>query len=544
MLSLQDFESGFERFLERLLADERVAREFELSRAEFFADPTAARVPGSERRHLEWFLLERPSSVLGAVPVQAWKDSVDDATTELGQSFFQSLAGAFEVTSLVPGEGLWARDLFTLGEHPVVEARASLAIEVGDLLVGRLFPAGGGAFLLSPAASVFRNPALLTAVRADLAEMRLARRGVLRVQQLELEHLFHGPGSVPAESVSSAEALARAEAALRELGLPSEQTERALKGVRRALRSGESRVLTEVMNRLAFETGVDLAAVRLVLAELWDVVARAQVSAGNEGAATVAAAREAREIADAAAALEAFDRGRAQGKDLELLFRELERQLGVDGEESDEEEREELVEDDTAGAPDFPGVVGAMVEEFLWELGYEQGEERAQAFARLRELGNYAKEIGVFDELGPARLVDFSARWLLDESGLTRPADVESLLEALAAFCRWSEERHGVPLWKAFEATLEGLRNSVPRHLRLRQHATAGAGDGAYRVLRVDGSRALVRATDGREREVNLSADQSAHLCAGDLVRIAERAGAAVLGASYPPELAELLVSK
>src|SRR5262245_50396327 len=153
MLSWDSIERGFEALLGLLEADPRVAREFEQSRAEFFEDATAARGPGAERRHLEWFLLERPSETLGSVPVQAWQLGLDEVRASAGElkaSFLQSLAGAFEVTSIVSGEGLWVRDLFTQGEHPVAEAGALGTIEAGDLLVGRLFPAGGGTFLLSP----------------------------------------------------------------------------------------------------------------------------------------------------------------------------------------------------------------------------------------------------------------------------------------------------------------------------------------------------------------------------------------------------------
>ena len=533
MLSLQDIELGFERYLELLMRDERVAREFEQSRAEFFAEPLAARVANAERRHLEWFLLERPSAELAAVPAQAWQEewraSLAGAPAELATSLAQSLAGAFEVTSLTPGEGLWVRDLFTLGEHPILEARASLSIQVGDLLVGRLFPAGGGAFLLSPAASVFRSPDLLEAVRVDLQAMRSARRGVLRVQQLELEHLFHGPGALQSAPASSEEALERAEKGLRDLGIAPAEVARALKQVRRGMRAGDASVLTDILNRLAFETGVDLAAARLVLAELWELVAQREPSAKP-------ASSDAAE--DARAALAAFDRGRAQGKDLEQLFRELERDLGVD--EVDDPD-EEPPEDDAAGAPDFPGVVGAMVEEFPGELGGEEGAERARRFERLREFGTYAQDVGVFDDLGSARLVDFSARWVLDEGRLATPEEAQALLDALAAFCRWCEERHGVPLWKDFEPTLARLRSSLPRHLVLRRHASPGAGQGASRVVRVADRSALLRDLSGNELAVELTDVQAEHLRAGDLVRVGTRAGAPALGPSYPPELAEAL---
>lgn len=182
-----------------------------------------------------------------------------------------------------------------------------------------------------------------------------------------------------------------------------------------------------------------------------------------------------------------------------------------------------------------------MVEEFLWELGREQGEERARAFERLRALGDYGQDIGLFEELTPGRLTDFAARWLLDGSGLERAEDAGSLLDALAHFCRWSEERQGVPLWKPFESTLESLRDSVPRHLRLRGLLAAGAGEGAHRVVHIGWDEARVRDSSGNELELQVSRAQAELLRTGDLVRLVRKSGQSVLGASYPSELADLL---
>ena len=159
------------------------------SRGEFFGDPGAAGTPGAEVRHLEWFLLERPSEALGGIPAHVrqaeWRAALPAESAEVPASLRESLPGAFEVTALIGAEGVWVRDLFTQGEHPVAGTRAAGTLAAGDLLVGRLFPAGGGTFLLSPGVAVFRNTALLAAVRTDLQEMRRVRRGVLRVQQLE-----------------------------------------------------------------------------------------------------------------------------------------------------------------------------------------------------------------------------------------------------------------------------------------------------------------------------------------------------------------------
>ncbi len=527
MLSWDSIELGLERLLELVRADRRAYEEFELSRKEFFVDAAALRAPMAELRHLEWFLLERPSPTLGAIPAQAWqaelRASLPAAASELNASLLQSIPGAFEVTSLLPSEGLWLRDLFTLGEHPVSDTRATTVLEVGDLLVGRLFPAGGGTFLRSPSVSVFRNQALVAAVRRDLEAMRAARRGVLRVQQLELEHLFHGSAATPMVANQTDAVRARARNELQEQGLEPKIVEEILDRVQDAAGGGQGRVITDTLNSLAFETRVDLDRARLAFVDLSNHARALQVEgkahAGDSGAL---------------AALDAFDRGRAQGRDLEQLFRSLERDLGVEDEDDAKAESEE-----DQPVPDFPGVIGAMVEEFLWEVEREQGLERAQAWGVLRALGDYGRDIGVFEELEHTRLLDFSTRWLLDESGLADATAVESLLEALAAFCQWCEEQHDLPLWRQFGTTLVSLRASVPRHLLLRRK-TGVVGRGAYRVVRIAEDEAWVSDEKGREQSIAITAYQAAHLRAGDLVRLSTGKGRPKLGAAYPPELTAL----
>ena len=527
MLDWNRVEHGFERFLELLARDARVQAEFEASRSTYFVDGVGARRPQAERRHLEWFLLERPCDALGGVPAQAWQEpwraSVGEPVAELASAFLESLPGAFEVTSLVPDEGLWVRDLFTGGEHPIAAVHAAGSLAVGDLLVGRLFPAGGGVHLVSPAATIFRSPALLAAVRHDLEAMRRARRGVLRVQQLELEHLFHSGALAESMRPKPAEGQAHAREGLAALGLEARAIDDILKRVRRGARSGNARTVTEILNELAFETPVELSSARIVLAELWEV----------ERGALAGEPTTPETLPDASAALAAFDAGRAQGKDLELLFQNLERDLGLDEVAGDE--LEEPV------APDFPGVVGAMVEEFLWEVGREEGPERAAELAPARLFATYAADIGVFEELGLTRLLDFGARWLLDESGIQDEAEALAVLAALAAFCRWSEDNHEVKLWSLFGDTLDTLREALPRHLRLRRAAPHGLGQGAsFEVLAVNDTTATLRARDGEERSVVLTPAQARELAVGDVVRLVHRGRESSVGAGYPGVLTRL----
>jgi len=523
MLTWEAIEDGFAAFIGLLRARPELWAEVQASRTEFFAGATIG--TGAERRHMEWFLLERPSRVLGDVPVlalqDAWREELGGPEAELVTAFQQSVTGVFEVTSLVADEGLWVRDLVTRGEHPVLESVAQPELAVGDLLVGRLYPVGGGAFRLSPTVACFRNPELVAAVRADLERMQGTRRGVLRVQQRELE-LFH---ALPTqERATPADVRRRGREALLELGLEPSQVDALLVRLKRGARERDGGVVREALSELAFETAVDLERARLVLAELWDAERGEQPRPERVSEPAVG---------DVRAALEAFDRGRAEGRDLDQLFAALERELGVDGDEGDDED---------PSAPDFPGVVGAMVEEFLWETEHEHGTELAERYAGLRKLGEYGRDIGVFEELDTAQLLDFSARWLLDRSGVREPAEAEQVLDALAAFCRWCEEAHDLPLWTRFGTTLEALRADVPRFLRLR-HTTPELEpeEGAFRVVRLEDGRAVVSDPQGRERELVLTPAQQRELRREDVVRMAEGPAGAVLVASYPKELGEFL---
>jgi hypothetical protein len=247
------------------------------------------------------------------------------------------------------------------------------------------------------------------------------------------------------------------------LGLDEESVARLLRLVRNEARKGHPQAVTELLNRLAFDTDVDLVAAQCILVDLWQAERRSARVETREAS-----------VGDAEAALASFDRGRAEGQDLEKLFRKLERDLGVDDDE-DEEDAEDVV-------PDFPGVIGAMVEEFLWDVERERGDETAQRWSGLRRLGEYGRDIGLFEELAPAHLLDFAGRWLLDEAAGIGTDELCYLLEGLTAFLRWCEESHALPLWTAFGPQLEQLAPELPRLLALRQelppspHARARTG--------------------------------------------------------------------
>ena len=504
MVTVDDILRALEQLHERIRSDDRLQQDFEESRGGFFAHPAQALAPGSELRHLEWYLLERPSPVLGAVPAAAL--TAEGGMAELPRgALLGSLPGAFEVTAAGEEGTTWVRDLFTQGEHPLERGPADL--QVGDLIAGRIYPWAAGSFVASPAAITLRSPEVLAAVRSDLAAMRAARRGVLRVQQLELERLFHGHAPVVRPASDPIADLAA-------LGIAPAQASQILSRLREGAKAGSGSLVTELMNRLAFETDVDLEKARQVLVQAWH---------------DAQSATSARERTDAREALANFDRGRLEGRDLEILFSELERDLGLDGDEAPE--------DEDSAAPAFPGVVAAMIAEFLWDVEREHGAERARAYQAVNVLGDYAKDVGVFEELDRTRLLDFSARWLLDETRLDRPG-VAAVLESLQAFCTWAEDTQGVPLRRDFEATLLTVRKSVERLSEARPFFRAGKVGGLATVTEVDGERLVVKRRSGEGAELAVDRGLARCIRPGDVLRLAKEPGGIL--AAYPPEIGPL----
>ncbi len=543
------------RALEReVLGDRVIAREFAASRAGFFAYRAGALDALAERRHREWFLLERFSPALGGVPLEVRinrgslpeaLDGEQAAPRELAlAALLSSLASVFEVDGVVQGEGVWVRDLAGGGEYALEEPEASHALAPGDLLVGRAFAVGEALHRLSPAAGIFRDQRLRAAVEHDLERARGSRRGSLRLSQAELEKMFWGGATeVPIQG-----ALSRARVVLSEGGLSEEQIDAILIRLEsepfeeQRLLHGVDDALGEVLADLAFDSQVDLAAAHRALLEVWIELGGGSSGTPSPTASALASrggspqAREPEEI-DVRAALAAFEQGREEGRDLEQLFSELERNLDLDaGDEQDGEPQ----------APDFPGVVSAMVEEYLWDVERERGAADEQVQAHLRKFARFSASIGVFENLSRRDLLAFGAWWLPEFGGLRDPADARAAIEALEGFCAWSEEQQAVPLRSEFLAGASTLADSLARvtaaNLQRELGAPPTAGE-LYEVRAVEGRDLSLVDRNGRMIAASLPAEIARYLRPGDSLRAELRAGGGLrLLCCYPPESALLVV--
>ena len=473
------------------------------------------------RRHAEWFLLERPSDETGGSQLEVLRDELLEERPELADALDAlrgSFAGVFRISGVQPGEGVWVRDLAGLGEYALQEVEGSAALEAGDLLVGRLFPVGDGLHRVSRAAGCFRNAELASALERDLERVRGERRGVLRLAQSELETMFFGE-----ERRSGEDAARRAREVLVRGGLPAERAEAAVDDLLQRpfdperLTPGTGDALGELLDQLAFETDVDLGAARAALIEAWTGGARNAEGPGARSGAPQRAAAE---------ALAAFDRGREEGRDLEQLFDELERDLELEPDEVD----------DPDPVPDFPGVVGAMVVEFLWQTDREHGTELAARYRVLESFARFGAEYGVFENLGRRELLGYCTLWLPEQGGLASADEARATLAALRAFCAWASAEQQVELEQAYETFRAGVERSLPRVTEANACREGGPEGGDSRVLAYeDGGRA--RDAQGHSVDLRLPAGMADWLAEDDLVRVARAEdGSWCVRCVYPPE--------
>lgn len=536
----EQLETGLRFFAEAVEASPELLAEFEASRKAFFVDHDPSIGSPEERlraarRHLEWFLFERVSRHVGGLPVQelleAWRERVMAEAPELQEresAWLATHAGVFEVSSVEPGVGAWLHDIAGMGEFPVQDAAGSKIYLEGDLVVGRIYPTDEIRYTISPAAAFYRNPTLLEALRRDLGRHRDENdQRVLRLAQIELERMFwSGPGTIaPKDPVGDARAF------LLESGLDRRTVEGIFARLSVApfeadsILHGADDVLGEIMTALAFDTDLDLEAARRHLWHAWALLSGPKTSsfeqAGNE--------------VDVRTAIEEFDADRAKGMSVEASFAELERRLGLD-QVADEDEDEP--------APDFPGAVAAMVEEFLWERTAQGSPEQDRAAEHLRQLGRFAEPVGVFENLGPRDLLVFASWWVLENDVLEDEADSQTFIAVLERFCQWAEAEHEVSLYTDFAPRLGALRENLPRAVRAkRRHARAAGEDTGelYEFLGLTGDgRAKVRDQSGDEPALELG-PLAAELAQGDLLRARRGADDALaVYCVYPPEAAEL----
>jgi len=416
-------------------------------------------------RFREWFLLERHSPALMGTPIDRlidpWRAS-EEGFQEIVEPMLQaSFTGILEVREVLAGQGAWLRDISGFGEYALADPNSSNHLEPGDLLVGRLYPLPGSVHLASGHAAWFRSPELRTALERDLGKARESRRSIIRIGAPQLEVMFFAPkipaGQGAAERTAPpdlSEAVNEARTYLAQAGLESDVVQSIFLAMREApmapdqILTSPSDPVGRALELLAFETDLDLSQARALLTRAWQALS---IQALLPKTARKAQAQESLDVREA---VERFAQARAGGGDLDMLLANLERDLGLPGSSDLVADEEDLP------APDFPGVVGAMVEEFLWDA-----ERMGTPVARyaLEPFAQFAAKFGLFEELGQRDILSFATFWVLERGVLQDARQAEETLLALEAFCRWAEQEHSLNLHSALEAEWAGLRNNLPR---------------------------------------------------------------------------------
>ncbi len=568
-------ERAFELLADLARDREALWAEFEGSLTEFFGGPPPAGDAGETlrhaRRHLEWFLLERHSPSQLGVPAERlldqWRLRADEEAVDRQgvKSLLESFAGVFQVTACAAeGEGAWVRDLAGLGDYAL--ETTTPGTEVGDLYVGRLLPTGDALHIASRGTCVFRNAELTQAIERDLARARAAGAKVLHLSQLELERLFFRPlaQEPPGTNEEEEDPLAKAREVLAQGGISPERIDAIFArlaaggaGASASLLPGAGDTLGRILEELAFETEVDLGRARTHLTRAWPLLAQGSGTGASPPARTGKGAREGATPAEGVSrgsgaasrreALARFDSARAAGGDLDELFSRLERDLDLaPGDSTGPHELGEIGGEDASPAPDFPGVVRAMIEEFRWDVQRSLGAARAAEHSALAPLGEFAARLGRFEELDAAQLLRFTAFWIPERAELDG-SGARALLDSLRDFCNWTEEAHEMPLWSEFGSTLGGLRESLPRIVELNRLLPAPPPDrsGTLYVVQVDSQGRFTGLADGEGRAVEATLDPglAARLRGGDRLRgDLQPGGTFEIYRCYPPEAGGLSV--
>ena len=501
-------EIAVSKLAERLQQEPRLEAETMRARRQFFGAEGAARPQpaAAEFRFAEWLVLERESEVLGAVPSQV---SSYTQGADLGDSF----AGVFLVAAVDDDEVL-VRDVQGDDEYDVSVPTGSL--QVGDLLVGRLYSTSDG-HRPSSAAAVFRPGASLAeAFRRDVERLDLGRR----LQQVELEHLLlrrPEQGASPTAEPVNTLPLERLEADLDQLLLAG-GSRHAASAISQQLSEADrpGRVMGPLLEELAFHSGVDLERARQLLLEIWNAWLLRRGADGGPGA--VPPAPPGASLGERM--VRALDDGLRRHQDVDEVFAQLERMAGLDQGAADDPEnpfdREDGDEEPAAGNLD------ALVQEYLWETGREQepGAGALRIWAGLQ--ANAALPHDDIERVTSQDLLRLLLHVYLGTPAAVRAAAVHSAFAELGRFYAWLAETQELQLGAVLEGCRGGLLDQVDRLALAGSLLSAGEAAGARpQLLRVEDLGADgfgVQDDDGENHWLRAQGEALAALRVGDLV--------------------------
>ena len=557
------------RLARRLADDQRLQPEILRARREFFgADrPIGAQMRGAadtaEHRFAEWFALERECDTLGGIPADL-PAYADDAIDLQG-----SMVGVYLVQATAVG-GASARDL---QDDSILDLWVPAdSLQAGDLVVGRLYPAGSGAWTPSTAAAIFRPGVDIgQAFLRDVRRLDLERR----LFQVELEHLLlRRPDQErsPTATAGPVVPLEHLEADLDRLlqEADSELSATAIsEQLAMAVRPGP--VMGPLLDELAFDTEIDLDRVRQLLVAIWnshhaedDI---APPSASGDGAPPIVSSAPGETLGERL--VRTLDEGLAQKRDVEELFAQLERMAGIepdaedepanpfdrataddddsderadddrdrrddDDDDDDDDPRDDAEDEVVAAADEDDGTVAdeprdddagnlsPLIEEYLWETDQSEGPAAAplRLFAALPQ--NAALPNLDLERVTATDLLRFLLHVYLGAAPTQRSAAVRAAFAELGGFFRWAEATQEMALGPVLDACRGALLDQIDR-LQAAGEALSTVGKASPRpgILQIEQVAADgfgVRDDDGDDHWLAASAEQTRHLLRGDLL--------------------------
>ncbi len=502
-------------------------------------------------RFREWFLLERHSPTLVGTPfdrlLAEWRAAQPEHAEHVEPLLHSSFTGIFEVGDLVEKQGAWLRDITGFGEFALQDPDSAAELRTGDLLVGRLFPIPGSLHFASGYAIWIRSADLSEALERDLTRLYGEGAKILRLAAPDLEAMFFHPNAphrgasqakATKESAQSESAIAEAREFLILAGWDRGDIEQLFTELKRTPLDPNTLAATaddpvgQALEQFAFHTQVDLAEARRILTQAW-------MAFGKQPATPDAAAPAAnKDSSETREAVDRFAAAQASGGDLEHNFQELEQSLGLPADAEQE---------DTEKSPDFPGVVGAMVAEFQWDLE-RQNKANPCWNDRLRPFAEYTRTIGAFEDLSRREVLSYCCFWTLEQDLLEGSGAAEETVQALEQFTLWAQEEHEMPLYEQCKALLGDLQSSLPRIVKLNalvsdQPAPNASDSGqlfSVGETQDNGTTALIDRS-GNQYTSLLPDPLKSQVQSGDHVRAnIDLEGHAQVFKIYPPEASEL----
>ncbi|MDE0891213.1 MAG: hypothetical protein OSB14_03425 [Planctomycetota bacterium] len=527
-------------FLELIQGDEELRSIFASARAEYFPGTGAFSgnpqdAPAAEMRLLEWFLFEHDLkgklTIEGLMP--EWRQLASPQLAAQESVFLGTMASMFVLVGPA-GDGLhWLRDLAGLGEFATDLRTPADAVQVGDLVVGRLYSGGDSTHILSPGAGCFRDEELLKAVQGDVDLARNnGQRKALRMRQVDLEAMFWGSGKKDQTTTPTH----RLRSFLDEGGLSADEIDGLVESLaQQPLPEDTSSPLiagyiSELLNHLAFETDIDLTKAQELFLSCWVHLQSATNGAVEErdDAGDLTSDAQIPEQQDTKSAVDAFSEDRTAGLDATESISRLCERLGIDV----EDDSDETETDGHSGAPVLP----LLLTEYLWDIGRTDGEEATLRHACLEEPLTTLDDIQIVEELTAKRLLLLGCTVLVQDPDVSVEQS-EVVATALERFCRWCVEHHGVPKDEDVERAFESFPASLIRVIGVNKALNTQEASGDWFIVEASEGGLVVRPDSPDIPIISLSALAEHGLEEGDFVRGAIQQDELVVTRCYPREL-------